>query len=370
MKQYLYKTVFIFILFLISCSDDDSKDEINDFTTQISDKEVAQIIKKNVVNFPNNTQISIAIIDNEKTEYIGIIKKDDVFQIADNKNKIFEIGSITKVFTSILLSDLIRKEQATLSETLQNQFDFTLKNGGDIQLLQLANHTSGLPRITTNYETVDFNPKDPYANYTPELLEAYLENEVVLNNSIGTKFEYSNLGMGLLGYILSEKAEQTYEDFIQKVIFQPLQMTNSTTLLSNVNETQLVSGLDANGNTTSNWNFTNASVGAGGIKSSIIDLEKFTRKNFEDDSVYNLPQTPTYTIDNGLTIGLGWHILNDEGFTILFHTGGTGGYRSILTMDKNNKKAVIVLSNVSAFNVNHEQIDQLCLSLLENISIE
>jgi len=370
MKHYLYKATLIFIFFLISCNDDESNPVISNLANEITNQEVVRIIEENALTFPNNTQISIAIIDNENTEYIGVINNNGVFQVTDNKNKIFEIGSITKIFTSILLSDLIQKEQAELNETLQDQFDFTVQNGGEIELIQLANHTSGLPRLPSDYETVpNFDLNDPFASYTSELLENYLDNVVVLNNPIGTQYEYSNLGMGLLGYILSKKTGKTYENLLKETIFEPLQMLNSTTLLSTIDQTQLVLGLDENGNVRSNWNFTNAAAGTGAIKSSVSDMGKFIHKNFENDIVYNFPQTATYTIGEGYEIGLAWNILNDEGFTIFLHNGGTGGYRSSLALDKNNKKAVIVLSNVSGFNVDSELIDQLTLSLLENISI-
>ncbi|WP_051263832.1 serine hydrolase domain-containing protein [Tenacibaculum ovolyticum] len=369
MKHYIYKIAFLFIFFLISCNDEEPKIEPTDFTTEIADKNKAALIKENLTNFPNSTEISIAIIDNNETDYIGVLKKNDVFQIANNKNNVFEIGSITKVFTSILLSDAINKGKASLSETLQEQFNFTLKNGGNIQLSQLANHTSGLPRVPTNYDAApDFNPIDPFASYTPNLLEDYLKNEIVLKNEIGSKFEYSNLGASLLGYILSKKAGKTYENLLQETILTPLQMNNSTTELSNIDPNLLVSGLDENGNISPNWNFTNTSVAAGGIKSSVADLEKFIHKNFEEDDVYNLPQTITYSHDEHQGLGLGWFITGDADFTILFHNGNTGGYSSALAIDKKNKKAVVVLSNVPSKSPNFEQINTMCTSLLKYIS--
>ncbi|PKH49419.1 hypothetical protein CXF68_01390 [Tenacibaculum sp. Bg11-29] len=369
MKHYIYKIAFLFIFFLISCNDEEPKIEPTNFTTEITDKNKAALIKENLTNFPNSTEISIAVIDNNETAYIGILKKDDLFQIANNKNSVFEIGSITKVFTSILLSDAINKGKASLNETLQEQFNFPLKNGGSIQLSQLANHTSGLPTTPTNYAAApDFNLMDPFASYTPILLEDYLKNEIVLNNEIGSKFEYSNSGVGLLGYILAKKASKTYENILQETILAPLQMNNSTTELSNINPNLLVSGLDENGNISPNWNFSNTSVAAGGMKSSVTDLEKFIRKNFEDDVVYNLPQTMTYKHDEYQGLGLGWFITGNANYTFLFHSGNTGGYSSAFAIDKKNKKAVVVLSNVTSKNPNFEQINTMCTSLLKYIS--
>ncbi|AXT52608.1 class A beta-lactamase-related serine hydrolase [Aquimarina sp. BL5] len=366
MKHYCkYATTLILLLLFMSCNSDDAVTgaEETAFTGEIK-----SIIEDNTREFPDNTELSIAIIDNEKTEYIGVIKKGNTLEVIDNKDRIFEIGSITKVFTSILLSDLVNKQQATLDETLQEQFDFTLKEGSDITLSQLANHTSGLEREPSNFESADYNFEDPFANYTNELLHNYLKDEVVLNNSSGSQYEYSNLGMGLLGHIISKKTGKTYENLLQEIILEPLQMNNSTSVVATVNPTQIVTGLDENGNEIPNWNFSNVIVGAGGIVSSVTDLEKFTHKNFLNDPVYNLPQASTYPIHEDINIGLGWHIFEDEDITALFHGGGTAGYVSFLSVEKRNKRAVIVLSNVSAFHPNSGQIEDLGIDMLYHIS--
>jgi len=116
MKQYhIYKTALILSLFFMSCGSDDT---MADIPKDPFSGEIKSIIEDNTNGFPDNTQLSIAIIDQEKTEYIGVIKKGNTLELIDNKDKIFEIGSITKVFTSILLSDLVNKQQAVLDETL------------------------------------------------------------------------------------------------------------------------------------------------------------------------------------------------------------------------------------------------------------
>ncbi len=365
MKQIL-SILFLLILSLALTSayaQETTKAKSN-LEKEIENKEFVKILNKNLAIFPENTQVSIALIDGDKTTYIGVIRKNDTLQVIDNKNSVFEIGSVTKVFTSVLLSSLITKKQISLQETLQNQFDFTLKNGGEITLQQLANHTSGLPRLPKNiFPLFNVTPNDPYINYTPKLLEYYLKNDVVLENPTGTKSVYSNLGAGLLGYILTKKVKKSYEKLLQEEIFTPLQMRNSSTLLKNIDPQKLIKGLDTNGKETSNWSFTDALVGAGGIKSTIIDMEKFIRKNFEDSTVYNLPQQPTFTINKHLKIGLGWHILSKN--NTLWHNGATGGYRSFIGFQKEHKKAIIILSNVSAFHKKSDNIDMVGITFLK-----
>jgi len=362
-------SVFFLLLFslLITKSYAQKELKINrSLDKKIKQKEFLPILTKNLIDFPENTQISIALIDGTKTTYIGIIKRKNELFWVDNQNEIFEIGSISKVFTTVLLSHFIHQKKATLQETLQQQFHFSLKNGQNITLQQLANHTSGLPRLPQNiYPLLSLYPNDPYQHYTSKLLENYLEKDVVLAYTTGAKSEYSNLGVGLLGYILTQKSKKSYEDLMQKYIFKPLKMKNSTTLLSNVSQENLIKGRDLQGEIISNWNFTDALVGAGGIKSSASDMVKFIRKNLENTAVYNLPQHATFSINNQRKVGLGWQILLQKNKEILWHNGGTGGYRSCIAINKKGGKGVLVLSNISAFHNASNKIDALCFNLLK-----
>lgn len=339
---------------------------VPNLSAAIKNKKIVSILTKNLSSFPENTEVSIALINGETTRYIGIIRKNDTLEVITNKNSVFEIGSITKVFTSILFASFIDKNKNILQENLQQHFDFTLKSGGNITLQQLANHSSGLPRLPKNiFPLLAKNPNNPYKEYTPKMLQNYLKNEVELDYKTGSKSIYSNLGAGLLGNILTKKAQKTYENLLQETIFIPLKMTNSTTSLKNINQQKLVKGRNADGKETSNWEFTDTLIGAGGIKSTTADMEKFVKKNFGENPIYVLPQTATYTVNKTYKMGLGWHLLNTD--TILFHNGGTGGYRSSLAIKKETKKGVIILSNVSAFHKNANTIDTLCFQLLKTL---
>lgn len=329
-----------------------------------SDNRVKELLQQNIKNSPNNTQLAIAIIDGDNTKYLGIIRKNDTLFALNNKDNIFEIGSITKVFNSVLLSQFVFDKKVKLEETLQDHFDFTIKNGDKITLQNLVNHTAGFPKIPGNMTLLMMvNPNNPYKNYTPEYLEQYLKGDPTFTFTPGTKNLYSNLGTGLLGYILTKKSGKSYEELLQKFIFKPLEMYSSSTTI-NPNNPKLVRGR-RNGKVVDNWDFTDALVGAGGIKSSVVDMEKFIRKNFENDVIYNLPQQQTFSVTENLKIGLGWHMYAKKDQLILWHNGATGGYRSCMTIIKNTKKAVVVLSNISAFQKDANNVDLLCFKLLK-----
>ncbi len=368
------KSLYIFLLIimnLVSCNEDDSPPpQTTILKDEIENQDFVAAIEENISDLPNFNEVAIAIIDNESTEFIGIHKDNGILRRTNNANSIYEIGSITKLFTNICLSKLIYENKATLSESLSDQFDYAFLAGADITLEQLANHTSGLPRLPSNVdEIVGFNQNDPYAIYSEENLKSYFENHIVLNATSGTQYEYSNLGTGTLGYILSRKLEMNFEEMLQSQIFTPLGMTSSTSLINNVDTERLVQGYLANGNKATNWSFSEVMSGAGSIKSTLTDLEKFVRKNFEVDQVYNLPQEFSFTIDDEVSIGLGWTILESEGSKFLFHNGGTAGYSSEMFLDKDNKKAIVILSNISSTTSDYsEKLNALAFSLLSIIS--
>ncbi|MGH1385173.1 serine hydrolase domain-containing protein [Kordia sp.] len=364
------RTFFLLLIFLSTQVLLSQEKVVNAIDASTMSSEIRKVIAENSEFFPNNTQLSIALIDGEKTNYIGVIRKNDTLQSIDNKTGIFEIGSNTKVFTSLLLSHQIKAGNLQLNDKLVDVLPFPIEKSpektNEISLKMLSNHSSGLPRLPKNiFPLLQENMANPYKKYTVDMLHSYLKSEITLDNTPGKVSAYSNLGVGLLGYILTEKTKKSYEDLLQEQILKPLKMNNTTTLLSKVDQSQLVKGLKADGTENSNWDFTDALVGAGGMKSNVVDMAKFIRKNFKEDAVYNLPQQATIDVNEMVQVGLGWHIITKEGKTVLFHNGGTGGYSSCMIIDKKNKKAVMLLTNVSAFSPQNPKIDNLCFTLIE-----
>lgn len=348
-RRYMY-VFLLFIMSILSCNKDDDMSISSTLSNDITNQNYVKILENRLNKLPNNAQVAIALVHNGNIEYLGVTNENNVLKGMSNENNIFEIGSITKVFTGICLSELVASNKASLTETLQDQFDFQLKAGENITLQQLANHTSGLPVVATNIDEIQgYNPKDPYAVYSYENLKSYLQNYVTLNSASGTKYEYSNLATGVLGYVLAQKRNSTVEEMMQSIIFNPLGMNNTTTLLNKVEPSKLVEPRDINGNVVSHWNFAEIASGAGSIKSSVTDMVKFIQKNFEDDAVYNLPQKVTYNKGNNQYLGLGWTIYKDDKFTIYIHDGATGGFSSILMFDKDKKIGAVILSNVGDY---------------------
>ena len=324
--------------------------------------EIAEIIFAKTKDFPNKTQLSIAVIQNGETNYYGIIKEDDTIKPTKNQNKIFEIGSITKVFTSTVFASLIEDKKLKLTDEINTFYSFSIKDNTKISFQSLANHTSGLPRLPENLDLS--NETNPYKNYGKREIEEYLKNLLKLENEPSKISSYSNLGAGLLGYTLGLSQKTSFQKLLQKRVFDKYKMTNSFTSSQNLNN-KLVKGLDGNGEVVTNWDF-DVLFGGGGILSSTEDLVKFAYAQFNPkNKELALTRKPTFNIDESMKIGLGWHILKtDKGFNWVWHNGGTGGYSSSMVIDAEKKNGVIILSNASNINDN---IDDLCFKLMKQI---
>jgi CubicO group peptidase (beta-lactamase class C family) len=278
---------------------------------------------------------------------------------------VFEIGSITKVFTSLVLADMVERGEVKLDDPVAKFLPPTVKipgrNGREITLLDLSNQVSGLPRLPDNLKPAD--PADPYADYGPARLYEFLSG-YTLTRDIGEKYEYSNLAVGLLGHALALKAGMSYEQLVRQRVLKPLKMRDTAVVLSGPLMKRLAVGTDATLHPVKNWAF-DALAGAGAIRSTTNDMLKFVAaamglgKTPLRAAFDRMLQTrrPTGTAD--LDIALGWHIWKKYGTEIIWHNGGTGGYRSFAGFDPAKKKGVVVLCNTSL------GVDDLGLHALE-----
>jgi CubicO group peptidase (beta-lactamase class C family) len=265
---------------------------------------------------------------------------------------VFEIGSITKVFTSLVLADMVARGEVTLDTPIQKLLPDSVKvpsrNGKQITLLDLSMHVSGLPRNPTNIHPAD--DANPFADYdTPKLYEflaAY-----TLTRDIGEKYEYSNVGVGLLGHALARKAGMSYEALVRARVLQPLGMKDTTVTLSDEQKKRLATGHNGALVPVKSWDF-DALAGAGTLRSTVNDMLKFLAANLELTDTPLKPamrrmrsvRRPTGTPSDIL---MAWHTLSRDGSEIVWHPGATGGYRSFVGFDPAKKTAVVVLCNTS-----------------------
>ena len=281
-------------------------------------------------------------------------------------NSVFEIGSVTKVFTAALLAEMVRRGEVKLEDPVSKYLPETVRmparGGRQITLLDLATQTSGLPRLPGNLAPK--NPGKPYADYTVEHMYEFL-SRYELPRDIGEKYEYSNLGMGLLGHALARRAGMGYEELLTKRILVPLDMKDTVITLSAAARARVAPGHDAGGPAVPNWDMPTL-PGAGALRSTANDMLKFLAANL-DAGAAPLPSAlrETHRVRRptempSLDIGLAWHVFHRFGIDLVWHNGGTGGYHSWIGFVAARRAGVVVLSNSSP------DIDDIGLHLVES----
>ena len=270
-------------------------------------------------------------------------------------DSVFEIGSITKVFTAILLADMADRGEVKLDDPVAKHLRAGARvperNGKVITLIDLSTQSSGLPRLPDNMKPA--NPMNPYADYTVEQMFEFL-GRYQLTRDVGAEFEYSNLGVGLLGQALAMRAGKTYEALVKERILDPLHMDHTGVTLTPWMQEHLAKGYSAGGMIMPNWDLP-ALAGAGALRSTMTDMLKFLRANL-DTSGARLSRLMQQThvvrrsIGKDMSIGMNWITRSLNGRDVVWHNGGTGGYRTWLGFDKTRKVGAIVLGNSSIGN--------------------
>src|SRR5215510_572003 len=334
--------------------------------TGIADDEIKSILLDRVDRAKRSVGIVVGLVDEKGMRIISYGKPSQTSNQTVNGDSVFEIGSVTKVFTAVLLADMVERSEVGLNDPISKYLPKSVKtptrDGKEITLLDLSSQTSGLPRMPSN-----FFPKDrrnPYADYTVDQMYAFLSG-YTLTRDIGAKYEYSNYGVGLLGHILALRAGADYESLVRTRITQPLKMDNTGIKLTPEMQAHLANGHDAALRPAANWDLPTF-AGAGALRSTANDMLKFVAANLglsKSPLLTAMQKTHQPQHDTGapdLEIGLGWHILKKFHAEIVWHNGGTGGYHSFIGFNKKKSKGVVVLSNST------NDIDDIGRHLLES----
>ena len=310
----------------------------------------------------------VGLVDEHGSSIVSYGKMYDGASPEINGNTLFEIGSITKTFTALLLQDMIERGEMKLDDPVVKYLPKSAKvptrNGREITLLHLATHTSGLPR---NPENLDPKRADnPLAEYTAEKLYAYLSG-CKLTRHPGAKFEYSNLGSGLLGYVIALKAATDYESLVVDRICRPLKMESTRIALTPELKARFATGHNQFGYAVSNMDFQ-SQAGCGALRSTADDLLKYVAANtgLAPSSLTTLMEKTHLvrfqSVIPPVNVALAWGVVLDpQGKKIVSHGGATYGYRAFAGFDKTRRRGVVVLSNSSYEGVGPDSIGMLLL---------
>ncbi len=271
----------------------------------------------------------------------------------------FEIGSITKVFTNLLLAEMVAKgrlEYSTSLAELLPEVKFVNPAVGRITLLELGTHTSGLPRLPANLMMSD--PADPYADYGIEdLLEAIASARP--EQQLIKEVSYSNFGVGLLGHLLGAANNSSYFEALKLHVLTPLGMNAVT-----VNDTEQLLPAHQAGKVVPNWHFDSL-AGAGELRMSAIELSRLLAPWLAAKStalVHDIMADLKVVANSGsqLSVTRVWMKLGEGERQLYWHNGGTGGFSSFAGFSPATKEGWIVLSN-SNFD-----ITKFAISLFSN----
>lgn len=287
-------------------------------------------------------QVSIATIEGDTVTYANFGAHDDTA---------YEIGSISKTFTALLLADAIARGEVTADTRIGDLLPLAGSVVADVTLAELASHRSGLPRQSTRLQDVVqldllyLANRDPYVQDVGGVI-AQARAASLRNRG---RFSYSNLGMALLGQALAAASKLDYAQLVQQRIFTPLGMTTSSVPVTAANLPDDAStGYSVGGKRAAPWTM-HGTAPAGGIRSTPVDMVRFARALLDGTAPGLDALTPRWeAYGERRKIGYAWITEERNGKVVTWHTGETGGFASMLALDRANNRAVIILANTSA----------------------
>jgi CubicO group peptidase (beta-lactamase class C family) len=340
-------------------------------------KVVIDNIVGSLSNHPRNTGLVVGVISRDHRSIFGYGKASDASAEPPCGDTLFEIGSITKVFTTSLLAILTADGLLKLNEPVRDLMPSLSNLPAEITLLRLASHTAGLPRMPSNLiRSMLQNRRNPYAAYTTADLFLYLSSYKPKQRRTATdQINYSNLGVALLGHILAQSSDSSYEQAIVSRICDKLAMHDTRITLSPEQKERLSTPHSANGKPIQNWDLLTF-AGSGALRSTANDMLKFLAANMgrPQSSLTNIlqlcheirseafpPQGRLQGLFSGLFqreqdtqnhrqgVALGWFVgnLSPMGKRVYWHHGATGGYRAFTGFVKSTETGVVVLANRS-----------------------
>jgi D-alanyl-D-alanine-carboxypeptidase/D-alanyl-D-alanine-endopeptidase len=332
----------------------------------LDDAAIRKILVDRIDSQQQGVGIVVGLIDSQSRRIIahGLTGKGGS---AVGGDTVFEIGSTTKAFTALLLADMVERGEVSLDDPIEKYLPPNVRaprrGEKSITLRDLATHTSALPRLPANLSPKDMS--NPYADYTVGNLYEFLSKHE-LTRDIGSQYEYSNLGAGLLGHLLARRAGTDYETLVRQRILTPLGMKSTAIGLTTELAKRLARGHDEKLEPVANWDLPSL-AGAGALRSTASDLLDFlsahigVKQSPLQKAIARTLSERRSTGAEGVDVALGWHVTKTKAGEIVWHNGGTGGYRSFIGFDPKRRTGVVVLSNTFT----NAGVDDIGLHLLD-----
>jgi len=260
---------------------------------------------------------------------------------------IFQIGSVTKVFTALLLADMAERGEVRLSDPAASYLPGLPGGTSPVTLADLATHTSGLPRLPRSLLwSALLHPRDPYVGY-PAARFVRAARRALRAGSGGSPYVYSNFGYGLLGYLLGQAAGTAYQTLVTARICGPLGLSDTIFAVPRPSRDRMAQGY-RRGRAVPDWQLGTL-AGAGALYSTAADLARFLQACLTPATTLLEPAiratlTPRWPIPGG-EIGLAWHHARRGDHSIIWHNGMTGGFSAMVAFDPVQTLSVAALAN-------------------------
>lgn len=319
----------------------------------MTSEEIEKVLKE-CVDGGHSQGMVIGIVTEEGTKFYkyGKMAVDDPTFV--DENTIFETGSITKIFTSLLLEEMVSRNEVSLDDPIEMYLPDYVKtpdyNGKKITLEHLSTHTAGFPYVPKNFLMSDMY--NPFSEYSVEYLYNFFSN-YTLPYEPGTNYTYSNVCIGTLGLILSLKTNKEYEELVYERILKPLGMEDTKVNLNEERQKRFAKA-HIRDRIVPHWDVA-VFDGGGGLHSTPKDLARFIEANlgFYKTDLYPILSAAykaRYKQDIPyLDVGHEWNISYKYKPEIIYHGGATGGHQIFIGFCPEAKIGVVVCSNSAAY---------------------
>jgi CubicO group peptidase (beta-lactamase class C family) len=326
---------------------------------------VDEIVNKAARKFmsdPHSVGLSVGVFEDGRTYTYNFGEVEKGKKEVPTRHTIYELASITKTFTGVLLAQAATERRVNLDDDIRKYLDGSYPNlefaGQPIKLFQLINHTSRLPFVLPDHPEL-FKDPNPYelpkiltridSNYTRDNFYEDL-HKVQLDKAPGTEFKYSNSAAQLLGFILEKIYKMPYEKIVLEKIARPLKMTETKITLTESEKKRLAKGHYDNGSLALPG--TLQSQAAGALRSSVSDMLKYIRFHLdESDEVVKLSHQTTWGDIKYYASGLNWQINKTPGgHRRIWQSGGSFGFSSYCVVFPELRMGIVLLSNESDQN--------------------
>ena len=306
-----------------------------------------------------NSGMVIGVVDEHGSQVFATGKLDNGTDQEVNGDTLFEIGSVTKTFTVLLLEDMVNRGEMKLEDPVENYLPKSVKvpsrGGKKITLLNLAAQDSGLPFDGTNM--IEKDPRNIFADYTADNLYTFLTG-YSLTQDPGAEFRYSNAGIALLGNAIERKVGRDFESLVRERICTPLHMESTCVVVPADLKPRLATGHDDDGNRHPGM-VMQVIIPAGGIRSTANDMLKYVSANIGwRPSVLTPLMQKMHPIRHPTSLdpiegsmgatAMPWYDLRayqKPDMDFRGHGGGTAGFSAYAGFDLKRRRGVVVLSN-------------------------